>query len=373
MKKLIGLLVVVFCVSVQASSPLFDVVSDSNQVSMVDNGYDALMLRVHLFRNAKETINVQTFILTNDECGRLFMYELIQAAKRGVKVRMIADHFVSDKDQDLAAFIATAHPNLEFKYYRPAADRLKSSTLRNVLNMLLSFRGTNQRMHNKIITVDGQLALTGGRNIENTYYSFSTGINFKDRDVLVTGPVVQSMEKSFEEFWDYRHSVLGSELTDVKKRIESGAFPKYSSWNDFAFNGLFDELSVEADQSPLIQDKFVAKMRTAKRVEFICDRPGKNRRLGLAGDGAITERLREELSTLRHQLIMQTPYLVIDKSGREFFLELKKKAPKAKVIVSSNSFGAADHLMTYSANYKWRIETGKIKPTPGCLPLLQPY
>ena len=337
-----------------AESPLFDAVEQNNQVAIVNSGVDALLMRVHLFRNAKESINVQTFILTNDECGRLFMYELIQAAKRGVKVRMIADHIASDKDLDLAAFTATAHPNLEFKYYRPAADRLNPSKLRSVMDLLFSFRDTNQRMHNKIITVDGNIAVTGGRNIENTYYHFSTGMNFKDRDVLVIGPVVKEMTASFERFWDYKHSVPSRELVDVKARIKAGDFHRYSTWDEFQFNGFFDVLSKEANSSEVITSRLVEKLLPVKRVEFVCDKPGKNRKWGLAGDGAITERLRKELINAEKQLVMQTPYLVVDKSGREFFAELKKKKPGLTIKVSSNSFGSTDNIMAYSANYKWR-------------------
>ena len=336
------------------TSGLFSSTDTTNRVAIINSGYDALLLRVHLFRNAKHSINVQTFILTNDECGRLFMYELIQAAKRGVKVRMIADHFVSDKDCDLAAFLAEVNPNLEFKYYRPAADRLKPSKLRGLLSMVFAFRDTNQRMHNKIITVDGHVAITGGRNIENTYYHFSTGMNFKDRDVLVTGPVVSDMAASFDKFWDYKHAVAGRDLLDVKKRIKEGDYRKYSTWDEFQFNGLFKKLSPEANDLASIQSKFVANLLPVKRLEFICDKVGKNRLWRMDGDGVITERLRKELRTWQKQLVLQTPYLVLDKSARKFFTELKKKKPAAQVIVCSNSFGSTDNIMAYSANYKWR-------------------
>jgi phosphatidylserine/phosphatidylglycerophosphate/cardiolipin synthase-like enzyme len=303
------------------------------------------------------------------------MYELIQAAKRGVKVRMIADHIASDKDLDLAAFIATVHPNLEFKYYRPAAERLKPSKLGMVIDLLFSFRDTNQRMHNKIITVDGKIAVTGGRNIENTYYHFSTGMNFKDRDVLVAGPVVKQVEASFEKFWNYRYSVPGRELLDVKARIEEGGFLRYNTRDEFKLNGFFDELSAEADIPELIKSRFAEKMLPVKRVEFVCDKPGKNRTWGLAGDGVITDRLRKELMNAEKQLVMQTPYLVVDKDAREFFIRLKKKKPELTIKVSSNSFGSTDNIMAYSANYKWRslyiedlgLEVYEYKPLPGDL------
>ena len=354
MKQVLAAILILAAGLAVADSPLFQSTDDINRIAIINSGYDAMLLRVHLFHNAKQSINVQTFILTNDECGRLFMYELIQAAKRGVKVRMIADQFVTDKDCDLAAFLATVHPNLEFKYYRPPADQLKPSSWRSVLSTALSFRDTNQRMHNKVITVDGQIAVTGGRNIENTYYHFSTGMNFKDRDVLVAGPVVKDMEASFETFWDYKHSVAGRDLTDVARRIEQNNFTRYVSRDDFKFHGFFDGLSPDADDSVVIKTKFSDRMLLVQRAEFICDKPGKNSRWHLTGDGVITARLREELANCERQLVIQSPYLVLDKSMREFFIKLKKKNPRLKVIVSSNSFGSTDNIMAYSANYKWR-------------------
>src|SRR5688572_13120644 len=97
--------------------------SEVNRVAMVGGGYDALLLRVHLIRQAKVSIEVQTFIWSNDECGRLMIYELIEAARRGVKVRIIADHMFSDQDPEIAAFLATVHPNFELKLHRPTWSR----------------------------------------------------------------------------------------------------------------------------------------------------------------------------------------------------------------------------------------------------------
>ncbi len=117
-----------------------------NRVAVIGNGYDALLLRVHLIRQARASIAIQTFIWTNDECGRLLMYELIEAAKRGVKVRIIADQMVSDQDPATVAFLATVHPNIEIKHYRPPLSRLQPSRLQMLLAGLQSFRDVNQRM-----------------------------------------------------------------------------------------------------------------------------------------------------------------------------------------------------------------------------------
>lgn len=375
MKRFLCLVFLAAAIGAAAESPLFGPQDGTNRVAIVNSGYDAMLLRVHLFRNAKKSIDVQTFILTNDECGRLFMYELIQAAKRGVKVRMITDHIASDKDRDLAAFLADVHPNLELKYYRPMGDRLNPSKLRGLMDVLFAFRNTNQRMHNKIITVDGKVAITGGRNIENTYYDFSTGMNFKDRDVLVVGPVVRDIEKSFEQFWGYNHAVAGHDLLDVRKRLETGGFARYETWDEFELHGFFDELSPMAADAAQIQARFADVLLPAQRVDFICDKPGKNSRWGLNGDGVITARLRKELEDWNGELVLQSPYLVLDKPMRDFFLRKKAENPDLKVKVSSNSFGATDNIMAYSANYKWRslyiedlgFHIYEYKPLPGNL------
>ncbi|MEJ1974374.1 MAG: phospholipase D-like domain-containing protein [Lacunisphaera sp.] len=111
------------------------------------NGYDALLLRIHLIRQARTSIEIQTFIWTNDEVGRLLMYELIEAAKRGVKVRIIADQMVSDQDPATVAWLATVHPNLEIKHYRPPLSRLQPTRAQMVVAGITSFSDVNQRMH----------------------------------------------------------------------------------------------------------------------------------------------------------------------------------------------------------------------------------
>ena len=94
-----------------------------NQVLMLEDGLDALLLRVHLIRNAQSTIDIQTSILANDECGRLLMCELFEAARRGVVVRLMLDHFMSARDARWIAALTQAHPNLELRYYRPPVAR----------------------------------------------------------------------------------------------------------------------------------------------------------------------------------------------------------------------------------------------------------
>ncbi len=344
-----------------------------NRLAMISGGYDALLLRVHLIREARASIAIQTFIWTNDECGRLLIYELIEAARRGVKVRILADHFVSEKDPATMAFLATAHPNLEVKHYRPAMSRLKPSLWRTIFTAVTSFRNFNQRMHNKLMLFDDAVLITGGRNIENTYFDHSTAMNFRDRDVLAIGPVVRSAVESFEQFWAYRHAVPSRELKDVGAVLAKGNFRRYETRADYDFGPHFRELDKEASDVALIRGKFATGLKPVRKVEFISDEPGKS--TSGSAVARITQGLRTTLEQARASIVIQTPYLVLSPSARQLIRDLQKKNPALRMRISTNSFASTDNLFAYSANYRLRgnyiedlsLQVHEFKPLPASL------
>ena len=81
--------------------------------------------------------------------------------------------------------------------------------------MLTDFDGCNQRMHNKLVVVDGEVAVCGGRNYQDSYFDMDPRLVYRDRDVVVEGPVVERMAASFDEYWNHTLSVPAAELRDV--------------------------------------------------------------------------------------------------------------------------------------------------------------
>lgn len=349
-----------------------------NSLASIGNGYDALLLRVHLIRSATTSIAMQTFIWTNDECGRLMIYELVEAARRGVKVRVLVDHMFSDQDRDTVAFLATVHPNFEVKHYRPALSRLKPSLYHTFLAALRSFRDINQRMHNKVMLVDDAVLLTGGRNIENSYFDHSLGMNFRDRDVLAVGPVVHAASQSFETFWRYRHAVASRDLVDVNATIAQGTFRRYPTRADYDFGPHFTQLDVEASDHALIAARFVALLKPVARATFIADEPGKTSRSTVTA--RITQELRTTLERARNSVVIQTPYLVLSPAARNLFRAMHERNPRLQIQVSTNSFASTDNLLAYSANYRLRSEyvedlklrVHEMKPQPASIRTLFP-
>ncbi len=326
----------------------------TNRMAIINDGYDALLLRVHLIRQAKRSIDIQTFIWTNDECGRLMIYELIEAARRGVRVRIIADQLVSEKDPATMAFLATVHTNLEVRHYRPAASRIAPSTVHTILSAIRSLKNVNQRMHNKTMVFDGVALITGGRNIENTYFNHSTEMNFKDRDALVIGPVVSEASESFEEFWTYRWSIASRDLLDVRAVMTKGGFRRYDRREDYDFGPFFNTLDAEESSAVELERRFGSRLHSVKRAQFIADHPGKNQSFWLRGQGQSTRTLTDALASATETVLMQTPYLVLSGKAFTLFRNMKQRAPGLRIAVISNSFGSTDNLLAYSANYRLR-------------------
>ncbi|HVU23556.1 MAG TPA: phospholipase D family protein [Opitutus sp.] len=351
-----------------------------NEVALLSGGRDALVARIHLIRHARRSIDVQTFIWTNDEVGRLVMWELIAAARRGVQVRIVADQMFSEQDPDVVAFLATVSPNLRIKHYRPALARIKPSLADTLVASVTSFHGVNQRMHSKVMVFDDAVLITGGRNLENGYYDQSTGLNYRDRDVLVVGPVVREAVKEFEAFWSYRHAVASGDLVDVAAAVAAGRFRRYDTRDDYDFGPWLGALADEADDAALVMRRFVARLRPVAAARFISDEPGKARGWFFGKAARITRELKRTIEDAETSVVMQTPYLVLSNPARDVIRAMEKKHPALRIRVSTNSLASTDNLIAYSANYRLRnryvedlkLEIHEFRPRPAELAELFP-
>ncbi len=328
--------------------------AENNHAVLLENGFDAMLARLHLIRSARHAIRMQTFIWSNDEAGRLLLYELIQAAHRGVNVQIIADHIASFRDVELAAFVSTAHTNLMFRHYRPAANRIDPAPLQEAVDFLIP-NDTNQRMHNKLLVVDNAVAITGGRNVENTYYAQATGLNFKDRDVLFTGPMVSYALQSFAAYWDFDETERTERLTDVRRVIRSGKFRRRETRDAFDLDDRFDAVCRAADDPEVVRVRLVDRIRPVAKALFLADPPGKASRVYTAWRrGTIARQLELMMKSARHSLVLQTPYLVLDGGMFKIFKELRETNPEIQLLMSSNSLGATDNALVYAAGFKMR-------------------
>ena len=347
-----------------------------HQVKLLETGEDAFLTRIHLIRQAKKEILIQTFIWTNDECGRLLFYELLQAAKRGVKVRIIADQMFSDQNLDVIAFAATVHPNIEIKLYNPNSERLSLSVLANATKLLLNFKKVNSRMHNKVMVID-DWAITGGRNNENTYFDRAKSLNFKDRDILVHGPVLSQIRKSFETYWTFPMVINCKELIDIAEFIKDEKIPDYSTLKAMQLKELYDEIDLQLKNSIVVK-RLLKNLRTVDKIAFISDDPWKNKSTRYNGSSRVNETLVTYLTKTKKSILIQSPYLVMNKRSINLFKTLKRN--NLEIKISTNSLAATDSWPTYAAFYKQKklllndlnCQIYEFKPVPEQIKKLMP-
>jgi len=179
---------------------------DVSGFQLLDRNEDGLCWRLALIDSAKYSIDVQYYTWFGDAVGNLLAKRLLDAADRGVKVRMLVDDLntaIRDAEtvalRDDAAAWVDAHPNLEIRLFNPWTHRTLAG---RVGEMVSQMERVNHRMHNKAMIVDNQAVILGGRNIGDEYMGLHSKFNFHDLDVLGIGPVARQTSDVFDRYWN---------------------------------------------------------------------------------------------------------------------------------------------------------------------------
>ncbi len=324
-------------------------------VSILELGDDALLARIHLIRAARKSIDLQTFIWKDDPTSRFVFDELVRAAERGVLVRVLIDALLMPAKPPELARMARAHRNLQICLYKPLADNAEIGRIGFWDNLIFKTKHLNRRMHNKLLLVDGRIGIAGGRNYENKYYDRDTAFLFRDRDVVVAGPAVMDMQDSFDLFWKDKNAVFLTQLEDVRREFEkltNGRKP-FSNPSD---HWMFEEIDTLANKHALSMVREGLKIYEADKVRFIYDTPRKFRG---GNHMEFDEWFQRILGMAKERLVYQTPYLIYSRDTRRQFNRLKKANPRFRIVASSNSLAAGDHVHAYALSFKHRKELYK--------------
>jgi len=158
-----------------------------NTAELLKNGDEIFPVMTKAIREAQKTVNLETYIFQPDEAGKQFADAMIEAAGRGVEVRLLIDAWGS-KLGDLQDRIEKS--GIRWRKYRPIR--------------LFSFYKMGKRTHRKILVVDGKVAFTGGLGISQQWLGNARNSReWRDTQVRVTGPVVDQMQAIFAEDWTY--------------------------------------------------------------------------------------------------------------------------------------------------------------------------
>jgi phosphatidylserine/phosphatidylglycerophosphate/cardiolipin synthase-like enzyme len=324
-----------------------------NFVTLLNIGQNALVARLNLIRAARKSIDIQTYIWVDDDAGMLVLDELVKAARRGVVVRVLADQLGSFNKPELLSRLARASSNLHIELYNPTFDSARSNFIEYTASVLCCFHKFNQRMHNKLFLVDGKVGIAGGRNYEDKYYDWDSQMDFLDRDVLVAGPAGRQMEKSFDIFWHNERSVPLTHLRDVNAEILKHPFDA-KPWTEPRFGDpqRVAKVRAQAADAGWLKANLLDHSLEVGLADYFYDLPSKDEAVHGPDSRELTRDLMAMLSGAQHEIVLQTPYLVLTDRAGKIFKALQKKTPPVDVIVSTNSLASTDALAVYALSYK---------------------
>lgn len=272
------------------------------------SGPDALLARLEVIESAQESIELDYFVLKDDRAGRLILQALAKKAQEGVKVRMILDHFANRTQFNKYQVQAILNSGIDLKFYNTALMKPYQSQFRN---------------HRKIIIVDGEKALMGGRNISEQYFELHEDYNLADRDFIVSGEIVKAMSETFEAYWE--SDEMGQRINLPGDDINGGRFIRRLRQRH-AQEMLIPRID---DLNFLRHVEFMAEGQNVERVTkscsdliYVSDRPEVgNRRI--EGKAKLSrKKVFEFLKNAKSNVVIESPYIVLDNLKSELLNEL---------------------------------------------------
>jgi len=305
--------------------------------------------RLALVDRAEQSLDIQYFILEKDPTSRLLFDRIVQAADRGVRVRILLDDLtLNGKDAELSGL--EGHPNISVRTFNPWHSRSKPG---RIFEYFMRLGRLNHRMHNKTIIADGTFAMLGGRNIGDRYFGVWEDFVQNDLDVMTAGPAAVEVAASFDLYWNSGQSysvvdvakpkAAAQELGTTREILREGylsareklaSFPlETSSWD-----ALFEQLVETAAAGTGVLGVDLPD------VDQIV--PGEVR------PEQLYAQILDMLARAERRVLLSTAYLVPDEQFFNLLAELEGRG--VEVVLLTNSLASNNHMVAHTAYKEWR-------------------
>ncbi|MGJ7512249.1 phospholipase D family protein [Variovorax sp. GT1P44] len=351
---------------------------------LLDGAPAAYGSRLALVEGAQKTLDLQYYAIHADASTARLLTGVRDAARRGVRVRILLDDFHSTGRDALVMRLAF-EPNVEMRMFNPLAGA-RASTVGRLFNSLDDASRIQQRMHNKLFIADNVLAVTGGRNLGDAYFGNANKANFIDLDVLVAGPIVQDLSRSFDAYWNNERAypvqslVTREELDEMRERTRQSdaaqrdrtdangspapanddkpdqaptAEQRAHAWDQKALdlstaNFVWAPAAVLADRPGKIPaDNASQNADTGKAPGLVVSRPSgrpsgapASDSLGAAASTAasgdtVVEGLLQMIGLARNDLLIISPYFVPGPDMKQAFASARARGVRIRVLTNS--------------------------------------
>lgn len=307
---------------------------------------EAYALRALSARAAGRSLDLMYYYWKEDMTGTLLAGEVLAAADRGVRVRLLVDD-INLQGRDANYLSLDSHPNVEVRVFNPCWNR--TGRLQRGFELLARAWSATRRMHNKAWIADGRLAIVGGRNIGDAYFDAAETFNFRDMDLTIVGPAVSEAAAFFDDYWNSDCVLPIASLP----RIETG---------DLA--GLRRDIAAvaaapaaqpfleRAREEPTVRDLIEEGQRFhwCEKVQVVADPPGKS--VGAVPEQWLHRTIFPVALAAQRTLGIISPYFIPGEEGVRALNALVRNG--VHVTVLTNSLAATDVAAVHGAYARYR-------------------
>jgi len=322
---------------------------EASQFHLLSDNARAFVARAALIQTAQKSLDIQYYVIHNDASGHYLTHMVLEAADRGVTVRILVDDInLSGRDRELKLF--SLHPNISIKIFNPLTNR---EWFRN-LELVLYQGRADRRMHNKALVTDNQIAIIGGRNLGDEYFDNRNSINFVDLDLLTQGPLVNEISQSFECYWNSQWAVPVSDLTVItvaRKQFITTKKRLRDRWNRARNTPYFRAIHLTKFIQQLQQRKLPFISSPAR---FFYDLPEKINQVESDSGTQLGPHILPIIEQASSEIIIASPYFIPGDDGIDWLRERTESGVKIKLL--TNSLSTTDVMAVHAGYRRYRPE-----------------
>jgi len=313
---------------------------------IISDDLQAFRFRLDLAREAGRSLDLQYYYWKSDVTGKLLAREILAAADRGVRVRLMLDD-INSMGLDSTYLALNTHPKIEVRLFNPSRSR--TSSIRRGIELVIRYFSATRRMHNKCWIVDGRVAIVGGRNVGDAYFGAGTGISFSDIDVLIAGRAVADAERIFDSYWNSDATLPVTSLHRIRRGKLAKLHYRLSQHSASYLATSYIRHTEQRLKGSMIQE--LKTLEWVDRAEVIADPPEKARARKV--DQWIAGRIFELMSRAQRELFLSSPYFIPGPDGLSLLRNVRNRGVTTNIL--TNSLAATDVMMVHSAYAKYRL------------------
>lgn len=351
MKKLLSVLLSLACLSSTTwAEPV--------RLRFIKDDAEALQVRVDMIRHAQREIMVEYFSVWNDDQSVGIIGLLIEAAQRGVKVKVLLDALSNSVPNAIISAMLrrgvdqSGNNNLEVKVYNPVSFKLTNAV---------------SRTHAKLLITDGDLILTGGRNIGDKYFGFSENRNYDDLDALTEKSVAVAARENFMSVWNAPIVEIPNLVQYEADKLELGACLFVEAQSDCEAKRAVaiadiarEEKRIQVKLELILQAKgrsaedvrnfdWFKAANLASQVEFVSHEPTT---LVSRDTAQMTNVVLRALENAQKEAVLMSPYII---PTNDLFITIAKLLARGvNVKFLTNSVMSTDNVFAQAGYRKYR-------------------